>query len=73
MGGATILLVNFPSTTDPKLNFLIFGELDFRLFPIAGPQRYPVGGAVLVTLIPMVILVPLLSLEAGVEFFLILL
>ena len=68
MGGATEILVNFPSMEASNLSdFLIFGEADFRLLPIPGLLKSSSGGAVLVLLITMEILVPVMSLESGVE------
>ena len=72
MGGTTKSLVNFTSMAASNLSeFLIFGEVDCHLFPIPGLLISSAGGVVLVPLIPMGILVPVLSLESGVEAFLI--
>ena len=74
MGGKTKLLVKFPSIeVSNLLEYLIFGEVDCLLFPIPRLPRSSVGGEVLVLIVPMEILVPVLSLEAGVEVPLILL
>ena len=75
---------NFLSTAEFNLSeFLRFGEVDFRIFTIMGIQSPPEGGAALDPLIPLVtlisqdgeefplIMVPLLSLGAGLEFSLI--
>ena len=72
IGGATKLLVKFSSTeVSNLLESLIFREADYYLFPIPGLLRYSAGEAVLVPLVPMGILVLLMSMESGVEVFLI--
>ena len=72
MGGATKLLVKFPSMeVSNLLKYTRSGVADFCIFPILGITLRPYGGAVVVSLVPMVILVQLLSLEDGVEYLLI--
>ena len=72
MGGATKLLVNFQSMAASNLlEFLRFGEADCHLFPITGILISSASGAVLVPLFTMEMLVPLLSMESGLEFLLI--
>ena len=67
MGGATKLLVNFPSMEVSNLSeSLRYGVADCLLFPTPGLQIDSAGRAVLVPLFPMEILVPVLSLEYGV-------
>ena len=71
MGGATKLLVNFSSMEVSNLSeSLRFGVADCLLFPIPGLHIALEDGAVLVQLVLMEILVLLLLLESGVEFFL---
>ena len=78
IGGAIRSLENFPSITTINLSeFLRFGEVDYRIFPILGLQRPPAVGEALVPLIPirdgvevtliLLILAPLFSLGVGKE------
>ena len=67
-----VLLENFPSMEMSNLlEFLKFGVADCCLFPIPEFLRSLGGGKILVLLVQMEILVPLVSLEPGVEVFLI--
>ena len=72
MGCATKILVKYPTMeVSNLLESLRFGVPDFHLFSIPGIMRSSAGEAVLVMLVPMVILVPVISLEAGMEVLLI--
>ena len=72
MGCTTKLLLNFPSIKVSNLSdTLRFGEASFRLFPIPGLLISSAGGAVLLPLFPMELLVPLLSLGVKVKILLI--
>ena len=62
MGGVTILLVNCrPMEVSNLLGFLIFGEVDCRVFPISRIMLRPQGGSV----------VPIIPIRSGEEFSLI--
>ena len=71
IGGATKLLVRFPSMEVSNLSeYFIFGVEDLCLFQIPGLLRSSACQAVLLLLDLMNLLVPVLSLESGVEVFL---
>ena len=68
MGGATRILGNFPSMAASNvLEFINSRVADCHILSILGLTLRPQGGAVLVSLVPMGILVTILSLEARVE------
>ena len=72
MGGETRLLGNFSSMEAYNLlEFIKHGVAYWHTSSIFGLKLSPKGGALILSLVPMGILVPALSLEAGVEYLLI--
>ena len=68
MGGVTRLLVNFLSMEVSNLSeSMRSGVANFHILPIFGLTLMPQGGVVVVSLVPTVIMVPILLLEAGLE------